>query len=199
MEPILRSKWRNEVLNATKVFSKVAFLDLAGPKFTPGAPAALFAENRYMLWGSDYAAELATFEMLTWLKQSHLYMHADGMPYYADIRSIVQHTYSRGLVTERVLQDMWMDIARFLRPDDANPKFKPLNNASEIAEAVSARSKALRVRRETAKDHTEEYCRALKNINSLTRSRAVTMSRSTAPARSRSTEVVARNNKLSIE
>ena len=55
--PILNSKWRNEVINTTKLFAQVPFLDLEGPSFEPGTPATMFSENRVLLWGSDYSVE----------------------------------------------------------------------------------------------------------------------------------------------
>ena len=55
--PILNSKWRNEVINTTKLFAQVPFLDLEGPPFEPGTPATMFSENRVLLWGSDYSVE----------------------------------------------------------------------------------------------------------------------------------------------
>jgi hypothetical protein len=64
--PILRSKWRNEIVNASKLFSQAAFLDLKGPDFVVGSPAPLFDPDRYLLWESDYPAGLALFEMLAW-------------------------------------------------------------------------------------------------------------------------------------
>lgn len=47
---ILKSKWRNEIVNATRLFSQTAFLDLQGPEFVIGAPAPLFDPDRYALW-----------------------------------------------------------------------------------------------------------------------------------------------------
>ena len=172
--PILRSKWRNEVLNTTKIFSQATFLGFEGPDFTPGSPPALFDESRYVLWGSDYAAELALYEMVSWMKQSRMSSDLEtGAPYSTDFGSVVQHTYSRGLVTERVLRDTWQGIARFLDEEKPQPpKFPPLS-ATDTAELVSARSAALAHREEGASDHTGEFLATLRSINSATRQGAV--------------------------
>ena len=61
--PILKSKWRNEVVNITKLFSHAAFLDMKGPEFRIGDPAPLFDPERYFLWESDYPAAVAMYEV----------------------------------------------------------------------------------------------------------------------------------------
>lgn len=192
LAPIMRSKWRNEVLNTSKIFSQITFLDLQGPDFTPGSPAALFDDNRYVLWEQDYAAELAMYEMLAWLRQSRLSPSSDGVTTDSDgaifnptFGRIIQHTYSRGFVSERVAYDTWQGLARFLRTiekssDDSSGitmeqgeiKYAPLD-ADKVAKELSSRSEQLEIRANAAEDHTEEFLLTLRNINKATRDRAL--------------------------
>ena len=208
LAPIMRSKWQNEILNTSKIFSQVTFLDLQGPDFTPGSPAPLFDDKRYILWGQDYAAELAMYEMLAWLRQTRLSSSFESDDTTSDSTSIdntdaifnpifgriIQHTYSRGFVSERVAYDTWQGLARFLRTietssgvsdvsdnnsiiDNNNKesgeiKYAPLD-AKKVAKELSSRSEKLDIRANNAEDHTEEFLLTLRKINKATRNRAL--------------------------
>jgi hypothetical protein len=165
MTPILKSKWRNEVLNTSKIFSQVAFLDLKGPDFVLGEPSPLFDENRYLLWESDYPAEVAMFEMLAWLKDS------DPITFPGLLNSISQHTYSRGLISERVLSDFWAGLSDFLNnheTDLGSSSSSSLLNATDIFNLVAIKSPQNAVSQEN-KDHTDIFIESLDSLNQLTR------------------------------
>ena len=165
MTPILKSKWRNEVLNTSKIFSQVAFLDLKGPDFVLGEPSPLFDENRYLLWESDYPAEVAMFEMLAWLKDS------DPIIFPGLLDSISHHTYSRGLISERVLSDFWVGLSAFLNTHEIDVSTSSSSlNATDILNFVAAikNPQNAAVSQEN-KDHTDIFIDSLHSLNQLTR------------------------------
>jgi hypothetical protein len=159
--PILRSKWRNEIVNASKLFSQSAFLDLKGPDFVVGAPAPLFDNERYLLWESDYPAGLALFEMLAWSEYIG--------PVAADFSleaPIVQHTYSRGFITERVMADFWAAFSLFLESKPAPAKSLPAREI--LSDLRYGLSKTLRLEG-PEEDHTEQFVKCLHALNDFTR------------------------------
>ena len=76
----------------------------------------MFDPNRYLLWESDYPAALALFEMLAWFEDTEKVelVSAVGIGHAGLHGSIVQHTYSRGFITERVMSDFWSGLCLFL-------------------------------------------------------------------------------------
>ena len=75
-----------------------------------------------MLWESDYSAELAMYEMLTFFRESKSLCDSPAVKHASRAASssywfgeITQHTYSRGFITERVLTDAWAGVARWLK------------------------------------------------------------------------------------
>lgn len=159
--PILRSKWRNEIVNASKLFSQSAFLDLKGPDFVVGAPAPLFDNERYLLWESDYPAGLALFEMLAWAEDV-----GPVAPDFSLEAPIVQHTYSRGFITERVMADFWSAFSLFLENKPASAKALPAREI--LSDLRCGLSKTPRLEG-PEEDHTEQFVRCLHALNDFTR------------------------------
>lgn len=106
MKRILDAQWRKDILTTTQIFTQTATLSFGGPAFLPGSPLPIFAPDRYLLWGSDYDVEIALYEMLTWM--SHIDAVKAGAGNSEDgFGDISTQIFSRGLITERVLFDLW--------------------------------------------------------------------------------------------
>ena len=113
--PILKSRWRNEVLNTTRLFAQIPFLDLQGPDFQPGKPEPLFDTNRELMWEENYKVDVAMSEMIVWLKRIdrvNMFLGEDKTHSYTE--QIALHTYSRGCITERTMHDCWLGIEKWL-------------------------------------------------------------------------------------
>jgi len=164
--PILRSKWRNEIVNASKLFSQTAFLDMKGPHFEIGNPAPVFDPERYFLWESDYPAAVAMFEMMSWFESMEYLLPSIG-------GSIRQHTYSRGLITERVLADFWMGIAQWVMTvKGISTPISHGHSATSLLDVVAAKDKTLVPSRTTLddnRDHTEIFTESLHALNDFSR------------------------------
>lgn len=164
--PILRSKWRNEIVNASKLFSQTAFLDMKGPNFEVGNPAPVFDPERYFLWDSDYPVAVAMFEMMAWFEKMEYLLPSLG-------GSIRQHTYSRGFITERVLTDFWKGIAEWVMTIEG--KSIPISHghtAKGLLDVVAAKDKTLvpaRTSIDDERDHTDIFLSALDKLNRLSR------------------------------
>merc|ERR1711871_356390 len=165
--PILRSRWRNEIVNASKLFSQTAFLDMKGPHYEIGNPAPVFDPDRYFLWDSDYPSAVAMFEMMTWFESMEFLLPSVG-------GSIRQHTYSRGFITERVLTDFWKGIAQWVKdPSVLNTHGHSAKSLLDVVATsditlVPARNKATDQR-----DHTEVFLDSLHALNELSRESSV--------------------------
>ena len=163
---IFDSKWRNEVLNTTRLLSQTPFLDFGGPDFRPGAPEPIFRDDRYIMYPSGYDVELVLYEMLAWFKSISRAQSLALAPAFAD--SIVQHTYSRGLITERVMFDVWQGLNQWLRREGNGHQRKPKQLcASELAEQLSLRKGAEEL------DHTDTFLSSMRQINSLARESSI--------------------------
>lgn len=98
MAPILASKWRAQVMQLTRLPAQVAFLDLEGPVFKPGAPKALFNESRRVMWERNYAVAPVMTEMLVWLRdvervKQHCGSLVDTSSRFCSFGHITQHVY----------------------------------------------------------------------------------------------------------
>jgi len=162
-QAIMDSKWRNEVLNTTRLLAESPFLSFGGPTFTPGNPAPIFKDDRYVMYDSSYAVELVLYEMLTWLKRMKVVEEISGFPSFG---AITQHTYSRGLVTERVMFDVWQGLAQWF--GETKPK-KQLNlNAALLAESLSLKSNHPTLPGSN-QDHTDTFFASLREVNKMSR------------------------------
>ena len=174
------SAWRNEVLNTTRLLGEAPFLDFAGPNFTPGAPKPLFMDDRYVMYSPAYEVGLIMYEMLAWLRKM------EAVQSVASISTgnvIVQHTYSRGELTERTMFDVWLGISHWLQSanvDDtikskASISSKPLQSAAALTDSLSLhRPRFL----QTEIDHTDDFMATLRGINKVAREKSVSESSS---------------------
>lgn len=140
--PIMRSQWRNEVVNTTRLLSQAPFLDFEGPAFEPGVTQPLFRDDRVVLWEAGYSVEMVMYEMLEWFNQVHaVKSYATEMgsevpsnsplsPWY--FGHIEQHTYSRGFITERVFMDMWLGLNRWISSNNNHPSTSSDNNSDNV-------------------------------------------------------------------
>lgn len=162
-QAILDSKWRNEVLNTTRLLAECPFLSFGGPTFTPGNPTPIFKEDRFVMYDSSYPVELVLYEMLTWLKSMKVVEEISGFPSFGPI---TQHTYSRGLVTERVMFDVWQGLAQWF--GETKPKRQLNLSAALLSESLSLKGnhRALPI---SNQDHTDAFFSSLREINSMSR------------------------------
>lgn len=166
---ILDSKWLNDVLNSTKLLAKTPFLDFSGPDFTPGVPSPLFRDDRYVMYNSGYPAQEILYEMLAWFNAMAPVQHLAGISAFGDI---VQHTYSRGLVTERVMYDVWQGLCAFIA-DIAAVK-SPALNAAELYEGLSQKSKQNAIHTShKSMDHMDSFLTSLRDINKIARDASI--------------------------
>jgi len=174
--PIMRSVWRNEVINTTRILMKSLFLDLEGPEFNPGSPSPLFDPNRVMIWDANYPVEIALYEMVTWAEvvDGALSVAEGNKKYY---NSITQHTYSRGFVTERVLTDAWSGLSKWLNSLKSTSSGNSLSS-SKLAAELSVNGEYRTKKREDIKDHTTKFLDTLKSINSIARENSKQQSKS---------------------
>ena len=205
----MKSQWRNEVVNITRLFAQTLFLDLDGPSFVMGQPEPLFHPDRAVLWGADYSVEIAMYEMIIWLQNIAVVKElAVGKidNYDDEFASITQHTYTRGFATERVMTDMWIGLDNWMASLlDANPstssivKNKVIFNATELAYSLSVNGPHRLSKLATTmvltnfhpldfadfthlKDHTEEFLQTLDHMNSKARSLSMEESKSVKDA-----------------
>jgi len=170
--PILRSVWRNEVINTTRLLMKSLFLELDGPEYTPGLPSPLFDPNRVMIWDANYPVEIALYEMVTWMQtiDGALSVAETNKKYYDTIN---QHTYSRGFVTERVINDAWNGLTRWLKSLKSTSTSGKSLSAPLLASSLSVNGKYRDQKKLETKDHTSEFLDTLKAINSLAREQSI--------------------------
>ena len=184
--PIMQSRWRNEVLNTTRLFALIPFLDLQGPEFLPGSPAPLFHPERQPSWEEDYDTTLAMGEMLVWLQRierANLFAGESMSPSY--LGPVKQHTYSRGYVTERALHDCWLGLEKWLgtsqehaltgvdKKQSAPPLcaqlvIETLQGDGSISSTDDTASDLLALQTHTP-DHTDDFIDVLNSLNAFTR------------------------------
>lgn len=181
--PIMKSRWRNEVLNTTRLFAQIPFLDLQGPEFIPGSPAPLFNPERQPAWEEDYRVDLAMSEMLVWLQRIHkVNCFLGESP--ASIAPLVHHTYSRGYITERAMHDCWLGVEKWLAGSQSKPTEglavkKGQDSASLRADILLRTLKGdstddlsnddALVLSSAPADHTEDFLDVLRSLNDFTR------------------------------
>lgn len=189
--PIMKSRWRNEVLNTTRLFAQIPFLDLQGPEFQPGRPTPLFSPDRQLSWDEDYQVSLAMSEMLVWLQRIdrvNAFLDDSSAPSF--MGPVAQHTYSRGYVTERAMHDCWLGVERWLAATQGGPQEVGLQAAAKkgrYASSLNADSVLEVVRGDKAyvpeavvpsapialheerTDHTEDFIDVLGSLNAFTR------------------------------
>ena len=162
---ILESSWRKDVQETISLLAQAPFLDFEGPKFTPGTVTPLFKDDRVLLWDSNYDVEIASFEMLSWLNKIEKVRAYAGIPPLGDI---VQHTYSRGLITERVMTDVYSGLTHWVRnevnggtPSLAQP---PIDIKGIFDDVGGNGSDAL--------DHHDRFKCSVERINSMAREKS---------------------------
>ena len=191
--PIMKSRWRNEVLNTTRLFAQIPFLDLTGPDFQPGVPVPLFKADRQLMWEEDYKVDLAMSEMVVWLNRLErvsTYLGDDTSSSY--LGPITGHTYSRGYITERAIHDCWLGIEKWL---GGNEEGLVKKEKGRYPSSLSA-SMVLDVARgdvdyspfgdetpsltpyEEVYDHTDDFISVLRSLNQFTRAGSVSEAKS---------------------
>lgn len=110
-ESIMNSLWRNDFARTVKLLAKAPFMDFEGPDFEPGVVQPMFADDRVLLWDSNYKVDVALAEIFAWIDHVDKAKKIAGLP---TIGLIKQHTYSRGLITERVLTDTFKGLTEWL-------------------------------------------------------------------------------------
>jgi len=156
---IMESQWRNEMLNTTRLLGQAPFLNFGGPNFQPGFPDPLFRDDRYIMYESGYDVELILYEMLAWFENVAA---AELIISTSTFSSIIQHTYSRGLITERVMFDVWQGLHHWTHKLKSKT---PVMNAKVLVSQLSA-TKGTVIE---DLDHTDAFLKSLRAINSLSR------------------------------
>ena len=192
--PIMKSKWRNEVLNTTRLFAQIPFLDLQGPDFQPGDPTPLFQPDRQLMWEEDYKVEVAMSEMLVWLqrieKVNSFLGDEDSSSFMGPLS---QHTYSRGYITERTMHDCWLGIEKWLGggvegivKKGPQPSSLDSNTILEVLKGdvsytplgdVDASTTSIAPHVEQV-DHTDDFINVLRSLNTFTRAGSVSEAKS---------------------
>mmetsp|Transcript_27792 Transcript_27792/g.26609 ORF Transcript_27792/g.26609 Transcript_27792/m.26609 type:complete len:756 (-) Transcript_27792:447-2714(-) len=172
--PIMDSKWRNEIINNTRLFAQIPFLDFQGPIYEPGSPVPLFNNDQEMLFKEDYKVEKAMVEMLVWFRRTeevNSFLGSEISSSY--LGPISQHTYSRGYVTERTMHDTWLGLERWLKSikNEPNPKFL---NSDEVLGIAKGSDEG----QFEKGDHTEDFIQVLQAVNLFTRESSVELSKS---------------------
>lgn len=172
--PIMESKWRNEVINTTRLFAQIPFLDFQGPVFEPGSPVPLFNNNQEMLFQEDFKVEKAMIEMLVWFKRTEEVNSFLGSGITTSyLGPISQHTYSRGYVTERTMHDTWLGLEKWLQ-DRKKVEKKEYLNCDEVLCIAKGGNEGKYIKG----DHTDDFIQVLQAVNSFTRESSVEMSKS---------------------
>lgn len=110
-EAVMNSQWRNDFAKTVKLLAKAPFMDFEGPDFEPGVVQPMFADDRVLLWDSNYKVDVALSEIFAWIDHIDKAKKIAGQP---TIGLIKQHTYSRGMITERVLTDTFKGLTEWL-------------------------------------------------------------------------------------
>ena len=176
------SAWKSDLRNTTVMLSKVPFLDLDGPTFTPGAPKPLFGYDVVPLT-SQFSVTKVMYEMLTWIKYMEDAISFAGfeMSYFG---TITHHVYSRAMLPERALSDCWFGISTWARDLDASLEGSATTPASmrlsmeDILDKIAGNRDpnqmeyAPPTQAQEAADHTEEFLRTLQKLNDFSRKRS---------------------------
>lgn len=162
------SQWRNEMRNTTRVFAETPFLDYGGPTFRPGYPEPIFRDDRYLMYDSFYRVELVMYEMLAWFKSID---SAHRISSVAPFGATVQHTYSRGLITERVMFDVWQGLIPWLT--ESNGKSPRLSAAKLTTQLTATRPLP-----DADLDHTDSFFATLRGVSALAREESMAKSTS---------------------
>jgi hypothetical protein len=147
------------MLNTTRLLGQVPFLNFGGPNFQPGFPDPIFRDDRYIMYNSGYEVELILYEMLAWFKNV---ASAEKIISTCTFSSIIQHTYSRGLITERVMFDVWQGLHHWTQKLKSKT---PVMNAKVLIGQLSATKRTI----VEDLDHTDAFLKSLRAINSLSR------------------------------
>jgi len=164
LKPIMESKWRNEIVNSSLLLARTPFLDLQGPDFVPGSPMPMYKDDRYVIYDNGYSVPLVMMEMLSWL--SHIEA-VKATASIAPLGSIIQHTYSRGHITERVMYDAWIGLSQWAEALRGTPA-----TGEECLSAVNLLQSSIRVAKEESVDHTGDFLTFLQELNSFTREKS---------------------------
>ncbi len=152
-EAILNSVWRKDLSRTVALLAKAPFMDFEGPDFEPGNIKPLFADDRVLLWDSNYPVDVALAEMMSWQRYTD---KARGVARVPLMGEFGQHTYSRGLITERVLADTYAGLSKWLTGSKTDtPQSAPKDNSAE-----------------STLGHHDAFKSGLEGINKLSRERS---------------------------
>ncbi len=152
-EAILNSEWRKDFVKTVNLLAKAPFMDFEGPDFEPGKIQPLFADDRMLLWESNYPVDVALAEMISWQRYTDKAKTIAGVPLLGEFG---QHTYSRGLITERVLADTYAGLSKWLTGSEAE----------ELHQTTPKDTSG------PTMDHHEAFKSGMEGINKLSRERS---------------------------
>ena len=155
-DAILNTQWRKDFSKTMTLLSRAPFMDFEGPDFEPGNVQPLFADDRVVLWDANYPVEQVLAEMIGWQRFTDKAKAIAGLPLIGDVS---QHTYSRGLITERVFADTFAGLSMWLARD------KTVVSHSTPEDVSHDPSVAL--------DHHDSFKSGIEGINKLSRARSV--------------------------